>query len=91
MTLLVFIWPLIVPSSSATPAGLLAGPDRAAARPRNDELSRSRVRIHFAEPSIAPRRLGAWHFDGFETKRVRMAPAGTDPFFSSKTELRFYG
>lgn len=58
---------------------------------RNDELSRSRVRIHFAESSIAPRRLGAWHFDGFETKRVRMAPAGRDPFFSSKAELRFYG
>lgn len=36
----------------------------------NDELSRSRVRIHFVEPSIAPRRLGAWHFDGFEEKRV---------------------
>jgi len=76
VTLLVFIWPLIVPSSSTTPADLLAGLDRATMRPPNDELSRSQVRIRFVEPSIAPRRFGAWHFDGFEAKRVYMTPAG---------------
>jgi len=56
----------------------------------NDELSRSRVRIHFVEPSIAPRRLGAWHFDGFEAKHVYVVYVSRVEIHSSTAKLILY-